>query len=156
MATDLKWMKTKTEEDLRLYLERNDIDAADVISLYLSSNNMACVWYKTGAADVTGPRLVHTTIANGKTAGIRIPVYVQSPAESEASFIRLYYRTTGDPAYIGPLEMKVQGDGITWLSYIEAGKVQAPSVDYYIYSEDSDANSTSLGNAGAPLQFTVV
>lgn len=163
MSTDLSVRKFGTIGDALGYLSEHDLNSVDVHWIYFDPrSNQHVLWHKA-TVDVTGPVVAHTTVANGKTSGTEIPVYimvagyagVSEEAGPVVASMRLYYRTTGGGPYIGPFGFTRVGDGVFTTS-IQAYVVQPPSVDYYIEITDKAGNLTSKGTAAAPLQFTVV
>lgn len=138
---------------LKQKLGEISVMAGDIINIYHDSSSGLHVAWHLDVADITSPVVRHHDVANGKTAGTNVRVTAQIlPPEIDS--VILYYRTTGAPAYQSvSMDLEPIGTGY-FSSLIPAGSVAAPSVDYYIEASDG-TNTTSVGNAGAPKQFTV-
>lgn len=157
MATDLKYFMSPSADEIREYMTEQSLGSVDVKALYFDRNSgMHTLWYVPPGADTQGPRVAFTDIANSRPASVEVPIYVQVKRAARITRLQLWYRTTGAPAYIGPIDFNRLNDGETYRLYIPPSVVAAPSVDYYIQAEDGDSNVTAKGSAGSPKQFTVV
>lgn len=155
MATDVQHVAFRSMAELNDFMSEHGIDSTDVVNMYADKQTGLHVLWHTKIPDAVAPKVAYSAIADGQTPGIRIPVFIQVSHAAVPKTMKLYYRTTGEVGWIGPVGfVKVGAD--VYRSWIEADKVVAPSVDYYIEVADKDANLTSKGTAGVPLQFTVV
>jgi hypothetical protein len=150
----MKLTMASTAPELLSELTAKSITSGDVVTIYYDALNGRHVAWHLNVADITSPIIRHTIVADGKTAGDDVHISVAVLPSTTAAVPTLYYRTTGDPAYINTGLHKQQSGGI-FLGYIPASVVRAPSVDYYITATDG-TNTASFGTAGVPNQFTVV
>jgi hypothetical protein len=157
MATDMKFFKAVSADEIQQFMTEQSLTSVDVKAQYFDRpSGMHVLWYVPPASDAQGPRIAFTDVANGRPAGVELPIYVQVKRAARVTRLQLWYRTTGAPAYVGPIDFVRLYDGETYRLYIPPAIIAAPSVDYYIQGEDGDSNTTALGSAGSPKQFTVV
>ena len=107
-------------------------------------------------ADSIPPSIIHSPVANGRTAGRPVPVTANVTDNAAVSGVTLFYRLAGAAGFTATPMASISGS--TYEATIPGSAVTVAGVQYYLRAEDASTNVT-LRPPSAPttfLAFTVV